>query len=459
MCETGLYAGNYFDYVDDQLALEREYDIGESLIDGQNFYDSSFPPDPRSLYFDPFNPPKGSLPGSSIKWCSIIEREVLDCETPVTFKGTQSSSTVIQGSLGNGYFVNALRLLSCREEYVRRLIVSEKYASKGMYTLKFCKAGKWRYVHIDDRIACRPSGRVNYCRNEDVDEVWAMLMEKAYAKLHGCYEALVFGLIEKVLVDCIPAGHVRTIRSEELTEDTACDIVWEALESAVEGRKLSGCGRFVSDPYGETLEDRKGVTINHVYEVIDAVAASADATETYDALTVGMVCIRNLQGQGQGRFVGKWSYGDQLWADYPEIGKFLQKRSEDLMKGLGLEVRPITLTPEMNYIKQQHRGVMPKQPDVEDLYWIQIEDFVEVFNRVYIVNDISDLVPPAGTPAAVVAVTPKPTTSIKRKKDEEIVKVQSTHRIAAQWIPGIQLYSLPPLSQQWYTSQIQAGVH
>ena len=256
--DHGLYSGNYHDYGDDQFALEREYDIGESLDPGVPFVDDGFPTDPRSLYYDPLNPPKGSLPGPTIKWASIVQREVLDCETPVTFKSAWASSSIQQGSLGNGYFINALRLLSCRPEYVKRLLVSEKYAEKGLYTIKFSKAGKWRYLHIDDRIACRPSGKVQYCRNDDPNETWAMLLEKAYAKLHGCYESLIFGLIEKALVDFFPAGHVRTIRAEELTEDTACDVLWDALEAAAAGGRLVGCGRFVSDPYGESLSDRQG---------------------------------------------------------------------------------------------------------------------------------------------------------------------------------------------------------
>jgi hypothetical protein len=34
---------------------------------------------------------------------------------------------------------------------------------------------------------------------------------------------------------------------------------------------------------------------DHLYQVVDIVAASAEATADFDALTVGMVCLRNLQ--------------------------------------------------------------------------------------------------------------------------------------------------------------------
>ena len=85
--------------------------------------------------------------------------------------------------------------------------MSSANARFGIYTFKFYKAGAWRYVHVDDRIPCRQSGRVNFARNEDPNETFAMLIEKAYAKLHGCYEALIHGLSEKVMLDLTPGGH------------------------------------------------------------------------------------------------------------------------------------------------------------------------------------------------------------------------------------------------------------
>jgi hypothetical protein len=144
--------------------------------------------------------------------------EIINCKNPRVFsKKYQDKSPIINtGALGNNYFVNALRLLSCKIDYVKRLLVSDKYASQGCYTFKFHKYGKWRYVHIDDAIPCRQSGAINYCHNYNNNEVFAMLLEKAYAKLHGCYEALSNGLVEKALIDLTYCAHIKTIRCEDL---------------------------------------------------------------------------------------------------------------------------------------------------------------------------------------------------------------------------------------------------
>jgi hypothetical protein len=62
-----------------------------------------------------------------------------------------------------------------------------------MYTVRFNKAGKWRYVHIDDRIPCDLRGQPIFARSSNPNEVWPLIIEKAYAKLHQCYEGLNAG--------------------------------------------------------------------------------------------------------------------------------------------------------------------------------------------------------------------------------------------------------------------------
>jgi calpain len=66
------------------------------------------------------------------------------------------------------------------------------YRIKGIFVFRFFKNFKWLYVIIDDRIPTIEGGD-NYTRKPafghctDPGEVWVPLIEKAYAKLHGCY--------------------------------------------------------------------------------------------------------------------------------------------------------------------------------------------------------------------------------------------------------------------------------
>ena len=54
--------------------------------------------------------------------------------------------------------------------------------------MRFFKDSKWRYVLIDDRLPCYAGNKqLVFGKCTRKDELWVPLIEKAYAKLHGCY--------------------------------------------------------------------------------------------------------------------------------------------------------------------------------------------------------------------------------------------------------------------------------
>ena len=72
----------------------------------------------------------------------------------------------------------------------------------GFAVFQFFKNGKWQYVIVDTRIPYNSSSKTPlYGHCSDPTEFWVPLMEKAYAKLHGCYEVLNGGSMAESLVD------------------------------------------------------------------------------------------------------------------------------------------------------------------------------------------------------------------------------------------------------------------
>ena len=434
--DRGLCPGNYFDYEDDETAVAQENEIAEEVA--KSWDDPTFPHDGRSLYFDPLNPPKGTVEEHEMRWCSISLGEIAKCDNPLILKDDQKSALIEQGALGNNYFVNALRLIASNISYLKRLIVSTRKSNKGIYTFKFCKAGKWRYVHIDDKIPCRYSGIPNFCRNLNPNETFAMLIEKAYAKLHGCYESIAFGLVDKALMDMCYGASVRTLRSEKFEYETAKDDIFEEIELGMNENRLIGCMRKVPDPYSEDMADRKGVAMAHMYQIIDARIVVNPPTEELDELESKMICVRNLT-EASGRWNGRWSYGDFAWAMYPAIAEKLTFRTREILRRRGLEefdavaaqraAKPkgavggptkingnnhassendlgtSSMKQEMigregtgdgndepdslalDYASRMGNSMIKNQPRAADLHWIQVDDFVEVFNRSFIIDD------------------------------------------------------------------------
>ena len=94
--------------------------------------------------------------------------------------------------LNNEYFLSAVSILSQRPPLIERLFDTKIWNREGIYRLKICKGGEWIQVTIDDLFPCEPFGEPLFanCAN---NEIWVMLLEKAYAKVHGSYYLLKGG--------------------------------------------------------------------------------------------------------------------------------------------------------------------------------------------------------------------------------------------------------------------------
>lgn len=66
--------------------------------------------------------------------------------------------------------------------------------------MRICKNGRWHDVTVDDYFPCTAEGGPVFTRAKN-GELWVMLLEKAYAKLHGNYSLLREGLAFEALLD------------------------------------------------------------------------------------------------------------------------------------------------------------------------------------------------------------------------------------------------------------------
>jgi len=103
-----------------------------------------------------------------------------------------------------------------------------------------------------------------------------------------------------------------------------------------------------------------------MYQVVAVSIATAEATESLNALTVGMVCVRNLQvpatGGGNvniGRHVGRWSYGHPLWIEYPVIGEVIRHKTREIMFRRDLGVYPGADTTDADFTYEHPGGRGP----------------------------------------------------------------------------------------------------
>jgi hypothetical protein len=269
---------------------------------GITFDDAEFPPSNASLF--PTQPNRCSR----IVWKRLYE--LFPEGTFATFIRGPEEGRIVQGALGDAWFLSALSVLVCTGyENLEKLFVSCE-PKHGIYQLRFHKDGQWRIVTIDDRIPVDAETNTpifSRCRNPA--EVWVQLVEKAYAKLHGSYEAIEAGHICDALTDLTSeyAGEVQ-LKPDPLE-------VAEQLRVATQGGFLCGLARIEPDATGTYSND--GILTNHAYGVVGV----------YHEAAPGVTLVRTRSVWTDREWTGRWAAKSRDWL--PDIVQRVQPNFDD----------------------------------------------------------------------------------------------------------------------------------
>lgn len=176
---------------DAESRVQWETIINYCKDNNEYFIDDSFPPAFKSLYYNP-NSPSSSEPNPVVQWLRPHE---INCEGgnfPWAVFRTPLPSDICQGVLGNCWLLSALSVLAEREDLVKQVLITKDVCPQGAYQVRLCKDGRWTTVLIDDLLPCDRRGQLVYSQAKR-KQLYLPLIEKAVAKVHGCYEALVSG--------------------------------------------------------------------------------------------------------------------------------------------------------------------------------------------------------------------------------------------------------------------------
>ena len=161
----------------------------------------------------------------------------------------------------------------------------------------FVKEGDWTYTVIDDKVGLDEDGQQVFSTCKDGAEMWLPLLEKAYAKLHGCYQAIDGGSGVSALVD-ITGGVAYSCEMAAAQEDP--EAFWEEMNLHLS----QGSGLYVCSCDGGVEEERAdGLLTGHMYAALRT--ATVDGTK--------LIQVRNPWGSSE--WTGAWSDGAEEWSE------------------------------------------------------------------------------------------------------------------------------------------------
>ena len=208
-----------------------------------------------------------------------------------------SPSDIKQGYLGDCYFLSVLSVLSEVPTRITKLFLNDKQNNLGVYGLKICKNGEWKEVVVDDFIPCfRDEPAFSKAHG---NELWVILLEKAWAKLHGSYERIEAGFAENVLRDLTGAP-------TEVIE-TSDETLWDRVQVADERNWIMAASAGSTSASVDALE-KLGLIGNHSYGLIGCVVVQdrfGDEVRLYQ--------LRNPWGDFEWK--GDWGDDSDCWTD------------------------------------------------------------------------------------------------------------------------------------------------
>ncbi|GAV05007.1 hypothetical protein RvY_15199-1 [Ramazzottius varieornatus] len=308
------------------------------LQSGTLFEDEQFACHPRSLFYSNNH----GVPINSVQWLrpKDINRNaclVRSGGTSTDGREGQLGRDVSQGQVGNCWFVAACAVLAefpklwkhvipdFKEQELNEFMgASGRYG--GIFHFKFWVFGEWIDVVIDDRLPT-VNGQLIFCRSKAGDEFWSPLLEKAYAKLHGCYEALDGGNLTDALVD-FTGGAAESIELKDHQNVELQDNLFRLLERDLQFNSLM-CAAIDIDSRDEMeAVQQNGLVKGHAYGVTNLktilnneVPGLLSFLGAGNRSAVRLIRLRNPWGRKE--WNGRFSDGSPEWNQISQ-----QKRKE-----------------------------------------------------------------------------------------------------------------------------------
>ncbi|KEG14503.1 calpain cysteine peptidase [Trypanosoma grayi] len=304
---------------DEEMIVTRNEILRRCMTTGEKYVDRDFPCGGSSLWLDP----EAKAPSDFPK--QIVWRRPTDLNERVVFLQDWKCDCPFPYSRRD-WFASVTHAIATKPEWIQILAVGYD-VMKGMAQFRFFKDGKWTVVTIDDNLPSDSTTELCMGRPAtDKADFFFPLLEKAYAKLHRCYEALErkvtpeLGVVEVMCQGLMDLSGFMTVSyplsgSNKLVQEEQ-DKIWMKLKNAVKPDVLFSL-LLLGESSGATERGGLGILSDHLYPVLDARFIEGQR----------LVKLRHWGQTAEIQWCGKWRPNSKNWTG--TLREILQFKEED----------------------------------------------------------------------------------------------------------------------------------
>ena len=308
------------------------------------FTDKAFPPEESSLIGNPtesdydYSMHKNKI----LKYKFARPENIFENNDYELFKKIEPTD-ILQGELGDCYFLAALACLAEYPPLIARLFEFDQKNPYGFYPIWLHINGAWKRIIVDDYLPVFNTVSHSYYGQKDQlcfsqtneKELWVILLEKAYAKAFNGYYSISGGITLRALRDLTGAPYERIpLKNNSNFEDKYSNMIWEKLKIANDKQYMMTCS---TPGNNHNIRNKNNLAAGHAYSILDVIEYN-DINNRIQRL----IQIKNPWGKIE--WNGDFSDESDLWR-YEDKNQYINK-------------------------------------DEDGIFWIKAADFVENFDEI-----------------------------------------------------------------------------
>ena len=223
---------------------------------------------------------------------------------------------IVQGILGDCYFLSALTALTRYQYLIIEKFRTKKFNDIGYYEMILFIDGEWQVVFVDDYFPYDPQKNNFVGARPHHNELWALLLEKAWIKINGGYTNSIGGLFSEAILS-LTGFPTEIFKHRNLDKQADIFNLYRNIELGYKEGSIMSCGTKIDDPNVKNI----GLIPGHAYSIV--------YPQKWKERNIYLIKLRNPWGKNKWR--GNWSDTSPCWTqEYAQYFKYTKNNDGTL---------------------------------------------------------------------------------------------------------------------------------